>query len=211
MKRSLDNNGPGIAQNEAQQPAVRVSWQQAMAFCRWLSEETGMQVSLPTEAQWEYACRAGTATPLSYGEVTDDFSPFANMADAAIDRLYTVTGGVVVLQDIPSDTRFDDKAVATAAVGNYRPNTWGLHDMHGNAAEWTRSSYQPYPYREDDGPAATSASDRKVVRGGSFYDRPHRCRSAFRLSYPAWQRVHNVGFRIVGEDDDALAASSSEQ
>jgi formylglycine-generating enzyme required for sulfatase activity len=80
--------------------------------------------------------------------------------------------------------------------------------MHGNAAEWTRSAYQPYPYQDENDPGATSPGDRKVVRGGSFYDRPHRCRSAFRLSYPPWQRVHNVGFRIVCEDNDALAASS---
>jgi len=197
MKRSHDTNGPGIAMNNARQPAVRVSWKQAMAFCRWLSERSGLRCALPTEAQWEYACRAGSTTPLAYGGVDDDFSTLANVADAAIDRLYTVTGGVIVLQQIPSDTRFDDRAVVTANVGSYRPNAWGLYDMHGNAAEWTLSTYKPYPYRAEDGRNGSSAEGRKVVRGGSFYDRPKRCRSAFRLSYPAWQRVHDVGFRIV--------------
>jgi formylglycine-generating enzyme required for sulfatase activity len=72
--------------------------------------------------------------------------------------------------------------------------------MHGNAAEWTRSTYRPYPYHDDDGRNADSPDGRKVVRGGSFYDRPKRCRSAFRLSYPAWQCVHNVGFRVVAEE-----------
>ena len=71
--------------------------------------------------------------------------------------------------------------------------------MHGNACEWTQTAYEPYPYKSDDGRDALAESGRKVVRGGSWCDRPKRCRSAFRLSYPAWQRVHNVGFRVVCE------------
>ena len=201
-KRSLDVNGPGVAMDGVRQPAVRVSWRQGLDFCRWLSERTGLPFTLPTEAQWEYACRAGSAAELSYGSLDDDFSLHANVADQAIDRLYTVTGGVVVLQRIPSDNRFDDAAVATADVGSYRPNLWGLYDMHGNAAEWTRSTYRPYPYDDRDGRNDLVPEGRKVVRGGSFQDRPKRCRSAFRLSYPAWQRVHNVGFRVVCEIED---------
>ncbi len=204
-KRSLDVNGPGISMNEPRQPAVRVSWQRAMAFCRWLSEKTGMPFTLPTEAQWEYACRAGSSGDLSYGEVGADFAIHANAADKAVGLLYTVTGGVVVLQDVPNDARFDDAAIVTADVGSYRPNPWGLYDMHGNAAEWTLSTYGPYPYRHDDGRNTLTAEGRKAVRGGSFYDRPKRCRSAFRLSYPAWQRVHNVGFRVACETPAELA------
>jgi len=89
--------------------------------------------------------------------------------------------------------------VVTANVGSCGPNAWGLYDMHGNACEWTRTTYRPYPYKADDGRAHPSQAGRKVVRGGSWCDRPKRCRSAFRLSYPAWQRVHNVGFRVVCE------------
>ena len=88
--------------------------------------------------------------------------------------------------------------LVTASVGSYEPNAWGLYDMHGNAAEWTRSKYRPYPFAEDARDADRNDEPR-VVRGGSFHDRPHRCRSSFRLSYPAWQRVHNVGFRVVCE------------
>jgi len=197
-KRSQDVNGPGISLDGPAQPVLRVSWQRAVAFCQWLSRETGMRFRLPTEAQWEYACRAGSSSDLSYGDVQSDFSTHANVADHSISQLYTVTGGVVVLQDIPSNTRFDDKAVVTADVASYLPNAWGLYDMHGNAAEWTATTYRPYPYR-DDGRNLPQAVGRKVVRGGSFYDRPKRCRSAFRLSYPAWQRVHNVGFRVVSD------------
>jgi formylglycine-generating enzyme required for sulfatase activity len=67
--------------------------------------------------------------------------------------------------------------------------------MHGNASEWTRSGYKPYPYREESESAAQEGD--KVVRGGSWYDRPHRCRSAFRWHYAGWQRVYNVGFRVI--------------
>jgi formylglycine-generating enzyme required for sulfatase activity len=82
-------------------------------------------------------------------------------------------------------------------VGGYGANPWGLHDLHGNAAEWTLSDYRPYPYREDDGRNVARDEGRKVVRGGSFFDRPARCRSASRLAYPPWQRVFNVGFRVA--------------
>jgi len=205
-KRSVDVNGPGIVMDDPKQPSVRVSWDKAMEFCRWLSDETDVTCSLPTEAQWEYACRAGTAGGLNYGDLDTDFSRKANMADKAISQLYTVTGGVIVLQEIPADTRSNDGGIATVPVGCYPPNAWGLYDMHGNVAEWTLSTHQSYPYRDDDGRNARAADGRKVVRGGSFHDHSKRCRSAFRLSYPAWQRVHNVGFRVVCEVEDRLAA-----
>jgi formylglycine-generating enzyme required for sulfatase activity len=101
---------------------------------------------------------------------------------------------------VPRDERFDDGALVTANVGSYRPNAWGLFDMHGNAAEWTRTAYGPYPYREDDGRSAAGAGGDKVVRGGSWRDRPARCRSSFRLSYSPYQKVFNVGFRVICEE-----------
>ncbi len=98
----------------------------------------------------------------------------------------------------------------TASVGSYEPNAWGLHDMHGNAWEWTRSAYRPYPYSELDGRNRPVESDTIVVRGGSWYDRPKRSRSAFRLSYPAWQKVFNVGIRVVIEAGDDVRVVAAE-
>jgi formylglycine-generating enzyme required for sulfatase activity len=103
---------------------------------------------------------------------------------------------------VPRDARFNDKKLVTAQVGSYKPNAWGLHDMHGNVWEWTRSSYEPYPYAEYEQHYDTHDNGEKVARGGSWYDRPKRSRSASRLSYPAWQKVYNVGFRIVFETDN---------
>ena len=132
-----------------------------------------------------------------YGDLDADFSRSANVADATIKRLAYEGWRPKPPDLVPRDARFDDAALVTVEVGSYWPNPWGLYDMHGNAAEWTRSTYEPYPYREDDGRNEVANDGEKVVRGGSWYDRPKRCRSAFRLSYPEYQRVYNVGFRVV--------------
>ncbi|HYW78719.1 MAG TPA: formylglycine-generating enzyme family protein, partial [Thermoguttaceae bacterium] len=186
--------GPKL--NLPKQPVVRISWREAVGFCRWLSEKIGHEVTLPTEAQWEYACRAGSADPFSFGDLDTDFSPFANLADATINGWATYNERRRSADQVPRDTRFDDGSLVTCNVGRYDANAWGLHDMHGNVWEWTRSQYRAYPY-DDDGRNAIDGTARRTVRGGSWYDRPQRARSAFRLSYPAWQKVYNVGFRVV--------------
>ena len=91
-----------------------------------------------------------------------------------------------------ADARFSDGSVVTAPVGSYHPNAWGFHDMHGNAWEWTSSVRSGSP--EDN-------SRERVALGGSFFDRPERCRLSVQVSYPEWQRVFNVGFRVVSNDD----------
>ena len=98
------------------------------------------------------------------------------------------------------DRRFNDGVLHLAKVGSYAPNAWGLHDMHGNAAEWTSSAYRPYPYDAADGRENSSADERKVVRGGSWYRRQHRATSSWRWGYPGWMRPFDVGFRVVIED-----------
>ena len=87
-----------------------------------------------------------------------------------------------------------------ANVGRYEPNAWGLYDMHGNVAEWTRSAYRPYPYVEDDGRNSTTVDERKVVRGGSWYRRQIRATSSWRWGYPGWMKPFDVGFRVIVEE-----------
>ncbi len=197
----------GFALNRPEQPVIRVSWNRAREFCRWLSRRTGLKFGLPTEAQWEYAARAGSADAMSYGDVEADFSQQANMADVKLRGFatdpYTVYKPLAEFTKyddwIPRNTRFDDGGLVTVDVGSYCPNAWGLCDMHGNVAEWTRTAYRRYPYTPGDGRDDPSAEGRRVVRGGSWRDRPKRCRSAYRLSYHPWQAVYNVGFRVVCE------------
>ena len=178
--------------NQPTQPVVRVTWQQVMAFCRWLSGQTGRRFNLPTEAQWEWACRAGSGAPSSYGDMSTDFSKFANLADLALTNFAQRDSP----KWHPKDDRFDDHAMVTTSVGRYRANAWGLFDMHGNAAEWTQMAYQPSPLDERNGPLGEGTM---VVRGGSWYDRPHRARSSSRMHYERWQPVYNVGFRVMME------------
>lgn len=210
----------GFPVNEPRQPVVRVSWEEAMDFCRWLSKKTGRAFDLPTEAQWEYACRAGSAAAFSFGERDADFSVVANLADAKLSEFasdpYTVCAPMknpTPHDDyIPKDPRWNDGGVLTLPVGGYRPNAWGLCDLHGNAAEWTRSASRPYPYRDDDGRNELSAPGKRVVRGGSWRDRPGRATASYRLAYPPWQRVFNVGFRVVceiGPRDGAKTVASN--
>jgi formylglycine-generating enzyme required for sulfatase activity len=195
--RSIDWRGEGYSLMGPGQPVVRVSWHQAMDFCRALAAKTGRRVTLPTEAQWEWACRAGSDSPLWYGGLDDDFSASENLAGREQRRF--AFGGK--RKWYLRDDRFDDRALVTANVGSYRPNPWGLCDMAGNACEWTRTAYRPYPYRPSDGRDELSPSGEKVVRGGSWYDKPNRARSAFRWKYPAWRKIHNVGFRVAIELD----------
>ena len=202
-----DQTGPGYLMDGPDLPAIRVSNDQATAFCDWLSKEIGQKVSLPTEAQWEWACRAGTGTPLSYGGLDSDFSKFANFADLQIRKLAVkginpkpIENPSEIEDFVPKDARFDDGALHLATVGSYSANSWGLHDMHGNVAEWTSSAYRSPP--QNPASARTVArDDYKTVRGGSWEDRPKSGRSSYRWRYPTWQRVFDVGFRVVMEDE----------
>ncbi len=201
-----DHTTPGYPVSGPDMPAIRMSWRQAVAFCKWLSAETGLKVSLPTEAQWEWACRAGANTAMSYGGIDTDFGEYANLADYSI-RLLAVSGvnpqpmsNPSPNEDfIPKDGRFNDNARIMAKVGGYKANPWGLQDMHGNVSEWTRTAYRAYPYSENDGRSDLGGGEKRVVRGGSWRDRPRRATSSFRLMYEPYQKVFNVSFRVICE------------
>lgn len=203
---------PGYTVNEPDMPVVRLSWSQAIDFCEWLSARSGKSVSLPTEAQWEWACRAGTDTPFFYGGLDTDFSPFANLGDATLadfsgdpytlDRVKARYNNPENPHDnwIPQEARFNDGGFVSEPVGRYKPNPWGLLDMHGNVAEWTSSPYRPYPCAESGASDGTEGAEKRVVRGGSWYDRPKRSTSSYRFGYREYQKVFNVGFRVVVAD-----------
>jgi len=195
----------GFDLSRPEQPVVRVSWNQAMEFCRWMSARTGLRCTLPTEAQWEYACRAGSRSAFWFGPLGTDFSPYANMADLKLRDFasdpYTIDGPLPQYTRyddwIPHDTQSNDRGLVSVEVGRYCPNPWGLCDMHGNVWEWTLSAYRPYPYDPADGREHPSGQGMKVIRGGSWRDRPWWCRSACRWRLPAWLRTSTVGFRVA--------------
>lgn len=202
----------GYPLNHPDQPVVRISWQEAMAFCAWLSEKTGKKFTLPTEAQWEWACRAGTDNPYSFGNFGTDFSLFANLGDIKLEEFAACTAhknyeSTRIIDNpnryddwIPRDTLYNDGGFVSEQVGRYRANFFDLNDMHGNVWEWTRSSHRPYPYDETDGRNDLKNSEKKVVRGGSWYDRPYRATSSYRLPYRPYQKIFNVGFRVILEE-----------
>lgn len=200
----------GYSMDHPDQPAVRLSWKEAMEYCKWLSEKTGMKCSLPTEAQWEWACRGGSDTPFWFGDLNADFSRYANLGDIRLKEFAACTSykfyeSAEVIENpnkyddwIPRDTTYNDGGFISEPTGRYTASPWDLSDMHGNVWEWTLSAYKPYPYADADGrnnPEQTEA--KRVARGGSWYDRPFRATSSYRLPYRDYQKVYNVGFRIV--------------
>ncbi len=201
-----DHVKPGYDANRPNQPVIRVSWNEVMDFCTQLSIKSGLKINLPSEAQWEWAARSGTDSDFWYGNLNSDFAPYENMADKQLSKM-AVSG--VDPQPVKEDSQVfkfydyllrersvDDGNMIVADVAKYKPSPWGLYDIYGNVAEWTRSDFTTYPYRED----AVSASRQKVIRGGSWIDRPKNSTSYTRNSYYAWQPANNVGFRIILED-----------
>ncbi len=177
--RPLDRNA---------QPAVNVSWDGAKAFTEWLSWEasTGKRFRLPTEAEWEYATRAGTATRYYWG---NDIDPrYANFSD----------------RNDPSGASvgtLDDGQAVTAPVGSYQPNSLGLRDAAGNVWEWTCSEYDPNFGGQEQGCSDKRAGDGlRVVRGGSWNNGPGELRSAKRLARKPDHRDAMTGFRVIMEE-----------
>lgn len=174
-------------------PAVNVSWNDAQAFCKWLSKKENATYRLPTEAEWEFACRAGTSSRFFCGEDTNDLAEYANVADQA---LAAVTPG------LPWPTSFNDKVEYLAEVGSYRPNRFGLYDMHGNALEWcqTRFSFLD-PLEHLDLPVADD--EVYCLRGGNWFNDANRAGSACRTGAPPETRMCLIGFRVVKEYSDS--------
>lgn len=165
------------------QPVEEVSWEEAVEFCQRLSQETGRNYRLPSEAEWEYACRAGTTTPFYFGkEITDKLANSDN--DNRIIK------------------RKAKSKQGTTSIDNFPPNAFGLYDMHGNVWEWCLDHWHgDYQDALIDGRAwlFNEDSNVNVLRGGSWYDSRHLCRSASRNLNSSNFRYNNIGFRVVCE------------
>jgi len=162
-------------------PVVHVSWKDASAFCRWLSVKEGRNYRLPKEAEWEYACRAGTTTPFFWGETI-------STDQANYDGNYTYGNG--------------HKGVyrkKTMPVGSFPTNAWAIHDMHGNVWEWCadRFSGDYYHHSPSKDPKGPSSGKYRVLRGGSWYNHPRILRSALRFGKDPSHQDDNLGFRVV--------------
>jgi formylglycine-generating enzyme required for sulfatase activity len=186
-----DWRNPGFAQTD-RDPVVCVSWKEAKAYTRWLSAKTGQNWRLPTEAEWEYAARAGTTTRRYWGDSADEGCAHANVADQALKRALGTEPAV----------NCDDGFVHTAPAGSLRPNAWGLHDMLGNAWEWTEDCWhEGYGGAPEDGSAHIEAGEadcvRRVNRGAGWNSNPRNVRSSNRGNYAGVYRYNIIGFRVV--------------
>ncbi|MBY0459660.1 MAG: formylglycine-generating enzyme family protein, partial [Gemmataceae bacterium] len=179
---------PGFAQTD-EHPVVLVSWNDAVKFCEWLSKKDGRAYQLPSEAQWEFACRAGAKTRFHFGDDDEDLAKYGNVADkdfrAATGKDWGIKGS--------------DGYGFTAPVGKFKPNVFGLYDMHGNAWEWCRDYYGSYDKVEgkrDPVQLNKQSSDRRVLRGGCWIGFAGYCRAARRLSLAPDDRSSSIGFRV---------------
>jgi formylglycine-generating enzyme required for sulfatase activity len=162
-----------------------VKWIEAVEFCERLSKLTGKDYRLPSESEWEYACRAGTTTPFYFGET---ITP----------KLVNYDGNSTYGKSPKGKYRQE-----TTPVGQFPPNAFGLYDMHGNVLEWCQDVHHDnYNEAPTDGSAweieGDSDSNERIFRGGSWYFLPRRCRSANRNNYYSVEAIiNNIGFRLV--------------
>ncbi len=159
---------------------VFVNWNEAVAFTEWLSEKEGLPYRLPTEAEWEYAARAGTTTPYHTGEELPE--PFHKNPRHSW---------------YPDKNRIHPDDVVDLTVGQTPPNDWGLYDMHGNVEEWTLDWYGPYEYSGRTDPVGRASGNFKVTRGGSHSTELYYLRSANRMATLPENRNWLIGFRVV--------------
>ncbi len=172
-------------------PAVNVSWNDAGAFIKWLNSREDVVYRLPTEAEWEYACRAGTTTRYSNGDDAEQLALIGNIADASLKAKFSDWAGSITARD---------GHVFTAPVGSFQANGFGLHDMHGNVWEWCEDWYNPEACNgrtgTTDDPFVQGDSFR-VLRGGSWRNAPSYLRSAYRHGNAPVPRSFNLGFRLA--------------
>jgi formylglycine-generating enzyme required for sulfatase activity len=167
-------------------PVEAVSWDDAVRFCQKLSQRTGKNYRLPSEAEWEYACRAGTKTPFSFGDnITTDLVNY---------------DGTYPYKSAPKGKYREQTTDVGTFPPTFPPNPFGLYDMHGNVWEWCEDDWhENYIDAPTDGSAwnSQSGSNTKLLRGGSWHNFARFCRSAIRARYSRDYRYYNFGFRVV--------------
>lgn len=179
---------------EANRPVEQISWYDANEFCARLSQQTGHNYRLPTEAEWEYACRANTTTPFHFGAtITTDVANYSG-----IDWEYM--GKICSKGSYGAGPKGCDRR-ETTPIGSFQvANLFGLYDLHGNVREWCadywHDNYQESPI---DGTAwiTDGDSNRRVLRGGSWNGGPRKCRSAFRAKFDPVASLYDIGFRVA--------------
>lgn len=189
-KVNIDLNSQPSNFKGTNRPVERVSWDEVIEFCARLSNKTGKSYRLPSEAEWEYACRAGTTTPFYFGEtITTDLANYRGTDWNYQETLY------------PGNYNEGPKGEfrkQTTDVENFSPNAFGLYDIHGNVFEWCQDGWHKnYNAAPTDGSAWMSDDNYRMLRGGSWYYSPKLCRSAFRLIYDAGSSYSNYGFRVA--------------
>ena len=182
---------PYFKQTDAH-PVVCVSWHDARAFADWLNatdraRPAGTSYRLPTEAEWEYACRAGTTTWYQWGDDPDKGKGWCNGRDLTANK---TMGYAIVFQ-------WHDGFLYQAPVGSFRANAFGPYDMHGNVQEWCQDYYGPYKAGDQTDPAGPADGTGRVLRGGAWDSDPWALRSADRYSHKPVDRGSYVGFRLV--------------
>ncbi|MBI3576326.1 MAG: SUMF1/EgtB/PvdO family nonheme iron enzyme [Gammaproteobacteria bacterium] len=190
FKPSHDSgNYEGNNLNGDTQPVVSVSWNDATAFAEWLSQKTGKTFKLPTEAEWEYAARAGTNTARYWGDEDSQLCRHANIADR--------TGKAIASIASYAYDGCDDGYKVSAPVGRFAPNSFGLYDMLGNVWEWTSSPYDQAYAGGEKRAASLSEGGQRVLRGGAWNDGPRGVRAAYRFYATPDDRYNFIGFRLA--------------
>ena len=180
--RKFTWKAPGFEQSD-DHPVVLVSWNDAVAFCRWLSQKEKATYRLPSEAEWEYSCRAGRETAYHFGNDPRSLIRYGNLFHH------------------PSAESKDGYRFS-APVGRFKPNGHGFYDMLGNVWEWCEDGYDPKGYsgKIETDPTGPASAKARVQRGGGWSSAPHRCRSAARIGRdPSSYRGAYLGFRVVRE------------
>ncbi|MFH1117271.1 MAG: formylglycine-generating enzyme family protein [Pseudomonadota bacterium] len=183
---------PGFRQTD-DHPVVNITWNDAAAMAEWLSRVEGRRYRLPTEAEWEYACRGGTKTRYYAGNSPSTLSAIANTFDASAAPYWTRWKEFALPED--------DGAAFTAAVGSFSPNAFGLYDMLGNVWEWVSDRYGETYYAESPlvDPTGPASGRRRVRRGGSWHTWPLYVRSSFRNWNSPQTRYTLLGMRLLME------------